>query len=262
MSSGSQPISQSFQIPGAGYGYTGHVIDDTLQSSEWTLAEGIIDISTSVRPFQALLEQMESNIVKALRYSPAEATLMYRSIHFSTQIQEVHGFLPLTGLNPDDYLGKIHAGGQTALYHSWKNGIESLLDYARRMAQPPHRFFSNGIIYGVTDGQHYLDYDPNPVKMEDVRKSLADAIIAETLESLMTVLIGINDDPGIQKALREFSDFCGFTQYIAAKDATPETLAKITNFISKSVVSQSQARGSGGPSQPQPNPMGSQSLTI
>ena len=42
---------------------------------------------------------------------------------------------------------------------------------------------------------------------------------------------------------------CGFTQYVAIADANATTIAKLGDFVSRSISSQSQALGTGGPSQ-------------
>ena len=83
----------------------------------------------------------------------------------------------------------------------------------------------------------------------DVKVALAAVISGEELESLMTILIGINDDADIQKGLEKHAEEVGFTQYIKAGNASKATLSKIAGFISQSISSQSQALGSGGPSQ-------------
>lgn len=243
--------SQSFTLQGANFGYTGARIDD-IQTNEATLVTGLFDHSGSTRPFAQLLAECGANVIKSLRHTPAESYLMYRHCLFSTDFREVHGFQPWMELNPDDYLKQPHMGGQTSLYASTKNVIDATVDYAKQLAKKYR--FSNGIIYIASDGLNYLEYDPNPVTMEDVRKSLAAAVSSEILESLITILVGINPDPDVQKKLEEFKEKCGFTKYIPIEDATPEEFAKLMNFLSLSVSSQSQARGGGAPSQPPPWP--------
>lgn len=66
---------------------------------------------------------------------------------------------------------------------------------------------------------------------------------------MMTILIGINDDPTVQDGLEKHAKEVGFTQYIKAGNASKDTLSKIAGFVSESISSQSQALGSGGPSQ-------------
>ncbi|UCE66565.1 MAG: hypothetical protein JSU85_00700, partial [Candidatus Zixiibacteriota bacterium] len=49
--------------------------------------------------------------------------------------------------------------------------------------------------------------------------------------------------------LDDFKDKANLQQFVNAGNATPKTLAKLANFISKSISSQSQSLGTGGPSQ-------------
>lgn len=51
------------------------------------------------------------------------------------------------------------------------------------------------------------------------------------------------------RELTELKDKAGFTQYVYAGNCSPQTLAKIGQFVSKSASSQSKALGTGGPSQ-------------
>ena len=74
----------------------------------------------------------------------------------------------------------------------------------------------------------------------------------EALESTMSVLIGVGvgDYADVSNYLDEFKKEAGLGQYIEIKNANDKTLAKLADFISKSVSSQSTALGSGSMSQP------------
>jgi hypothetical protein len=168
--------------------------------------------------------------------------LMYRHCHFGTDFREVHGYLPLLAISEDQYDGCYSPGGQTHLYDNTDRVIVETTHYAEQ--QTAQKYLCNGFIYMLTDG---CDYG-STLKQTDVRTSLAKAIASEALESLITILIGVNDDDQIQKDLQAYAANAGFTQYIPLKDASAATLAKLAKFISKSVVAQSQAVGSGGPS--------------
>ena len=76
----------------------------------------------------------------------------------------------------------------------------------------------------------------------------------ELKPDLVSILIGINDPKqpwgaDVKKRLEEFHSEAGITEFIDAGDATEEKLAKISEFVSQSISSQSQALGTGGPSQ-------------
>lgn len=233
----------SFALPGSNYGYTGLRIDE-LTSFENTICTGLLDESGSTNSFARQMELCVKEIVKSLRMSPRGDNLIYRHCHFGTNFREVHGFLPLSQLNEDMYDGCYQNGGTTALYDSCDNVIRATQDYAAKQAAL--RYTCNGIIFIITDGQDL----GSTLRESDVKKSLEQAIQSETLESLMTILIGVNDDARIQQSLQSFSQNCNFTQYVKISDASEKTLAKLANFISKSVQAQSQHLGSGGPSQP------------
>jgi hypothetical protein len=67
---------------------------------------------------------------------------------------------------------------------------------------------------------------------------------------MMTILVGVNvNDPQVSQCLKDLKDQAGFTQYVELKDATASSLAKLADFVSKSISAQSQALGTGGPSQ-------------
>jgi uncharacterized protein YegL len=232
---------QSFLIPGGNYGYTGTQVDQ-LTSFENTLAVGLLDESGSTTGFARDMELCVKEIIKSLRHSPRADNLMYRHCHFGTNFREVHGYKPLAQINPDDYDNCYQPGGRTALYDSYDRVFTELIDYAEKQAA--QKYLCNGVVYGISDGQDY----GSTLGRKDVRLKLARAISSEALESLITILIGVNDDSQIQDDLQKFANEVGFTQYIPVAKADEKTLAKVANFVSQSISSQSQALGTGGPS--------------
>jgi uncharacterized protein YegL len=232
----------SFMVPGGNYGYTGAAID-TLQSFENTIALGLVDESGSTSSFAKQLESCVKEIVGSLRDNPNADKLLYAHYHFDTNFREVHGFTELNSINPADYDGCWAGGGRTTLYDSESKVVKFVGDYGKQMAA--QRYLCNGIIYVLTDGMDWGSVQTP----EAVKDALAAVITGEEMESLMTILIGINDDPGVQQGLKDHADEVGFTQYIPAGKADKKTLSKIAGFISQSISSQSQALGSGGPSQ-------------
>ena len=71
------------------------------------------------------------------------------------------------------------------------------------------------------------------------------------MESILTILVGVGvgSYSEVQKALDEFKNEAGITQYVEIADANSSTLAKLAKFVSQSISAQSQALGTGGPSQ-------------
>lgn len=239
----SQPL-QSFMLPGSNYGYTGAAIDE-LTSFENTLAVTLFDESGSTRAFARQMELCVKEIVKFLRMCPRADNLIYAHYHFDTEIaREIHGFKPLARCHEDDYDGCWAGGGRTMLYDSCDRVLRFMMDYAQQQAA--QRYTVNAILTLMTDG---LDYG-SILTVNDVKKALADVVACEDMESILTICIGINDDQSIRDDLEAFSQEVGFSQFCPVEKADAKSLAKIADFISKSVVSQSQSLGSGGPSQP------------
>ena len=68
-------------------------------------------------------------------------------------------------------------------------------------------------------------------------------------KSLVSVLVGVNvADPRLSQYLMQLHRDAGFTQYVELDDATPDTLARLADFVSRSIAAQSQALGTGGAS--------------
>ena len=88
----------------------------------------------------------------------------------------------------------------------------------------------------------------------EIKKKVDTALAKEDIESLITILIALNDPAldwaaEVQKALTEFQVQANLSQFVDVGDATPENLAKLGNFVSESISSQSNALGTGAPSQ-------------
>lgn len=231
-----------FTVPGSNYGYTGLPINQ-IQSFKNTLAIGLLDESGSTDAYKRPMELAVKEVVKSLQDSPEADQLMYRQCHFATGFREHHGFMPLVQINLDQYDGCYISNGQTTLYDSIVRVIHETLDYAKR--QSASRYLCNAIIYIITDGRDYGSI----LKQADVKKALEEAIACEELESLFTVLIGVNDKIDIQQDLEAFQKNVGITKYIPLKDASQKSLSRLTNWLSQQISSQSQQVGSGQPSQ-------------
>jgi len=226
------------------FGFSAVRIED-LGATEYTLVTAIVDVSGSVRPFAKDLEACVKNVVESCRKSPRADNLLFRLLAFSSDVKELHGFKPLADCNPADYDDMLRTYGSTALYDATVDGIEALTAYGKTLTD--NDFGVNGLVVVLTDG------DDNMSKMtkKRVKEVLADAVTKETMESLLSILVGVNvQDPMLSTYLKEFQTEGGFSQYVELKDASPKTLAKLADFVSKSVSSQSLSLGSGGPSRP------------
>ena len=230
----------SHSIPGSGYGFSATRIG-SLGASEFTLAVISADTSGSVLDHLSDIERCIQNVVQACTHSPRADNLMLRLTRFDSRLEEVHGFKPLPECSPDDYDGCLRCGGTTALYDAVYNAVESAASYGRSLSE--NAFGVNGIVFVVTDGMD----NASVMTAKSVGKALARAVTSEHLESMLSVLIGVNTEvSGISPKLSAFSREAGFTQYIDLGKADERSLARLADFVSRSISVQSQALGTGG----------------
>ena len=217
-------------IVGTNYSFSA-VRLDKLAATEYTLAQVVVDKSGSVTPFRAELERCVAEIVKACKYSKRADYLMFRNTAFSEKVEEIHGFKLLSECNPDDYIGTIHPRGNTALFDSAYNAIESANMYADELTK--NDFSVNGITFIVTDGgDNCSTFTPLMVK-----QALDRSVQGEIMESMVSVLIGVGDNPQVVAALEKFRTEAGITQFIAIGDADEKSLARLADFVSKRLFS-------------------------
>lgn len=234
---------ESFKANGSGFQFSGIDINK-LGASEYTLFGIACDTSGSVAAFAAEIEGCLKSSIESCQRSPRVDNLLARFITFNSQIDEQHGFRPLADCHLGSYTGSIKPGGTTALYDASVNLVDSLATYGNSLIA--NDFVANGIVVIVTDG---MDVG-STLGVQQVKDAMERAMMSESLESLVSILVGVNvQHAEVSQFLKEFKDQAGFTQYVEAADASSKTLAKLAKFISTSVSSQSQAVGSGSPSQ-------------
>jgi len=86
--------------------------------------------------------------------------------------------------------------------------------------------------------------------LADIQNAIGKLRKSEVCESVKAFLIGVNDnDSSVKDALEDFQKGAGFDDYISLGDVSPSKLAKLAQWMSQSISSQSQAVNSGGPSQ-------------
>jgi hypothetical protein len=229
---------------GSGFHFSGTNINN-LGASEYTLVGFACDVSSSVSDFAGEIEGCLISALEGCQKSPRADNLLARVLTFNNKISEEHGFRPLMDCHLANYKGVIKPSGTTALYDASINLIDSLATYGKDLTS--RDYTANGIVVILTDG---MDVG-STFNAKAVKDALDRAKKSEALESIVTILIGINvTDPQVSQFLKAFKDEAGIGQYVEAKDASPKTFAKIAGFISKSVSSQSQSIGTGAASQP------------
>jgi len=130
----------------------------------------------------------------------------------------------------------------TALFDATYSSVAATLKYGKTLIDQD--FSVNGICFIITDGE---DNNSNVTPLQ-VKNQMGIAIQGEDIESLLTILIGVNDN-SYKSYLETFKDEANLSQYVSVGDATAQKLAKLAAFVSKSISSQSQSLGSGGASQ-------------
>jgi len=234
---------ETHTIGGSNFQFSAAKIE-TLGSAQQTLTTIVVDGSGSVGGFWEDIKAVIREVVRACRQSPRADSMMLRVVVFSDDVEEVHGLVPLQDCNDDDYDSMDMPGSLTALYDASYSAIKATTKYGRALTQK--QYDVNGAVFIITDGgDNRSKTTPTMVK-----EALAEARTSEAMESIMPVLIGVNTDAssGLNSYLETFKNEAEFQQYVTIGEATPESLAKLGGFISRSISSQSQALGTGGPS--------------
>lgn len=235
--------STNFKANGSGFQFSGININQLTGASAYTLVGLAVDRSSSVTSFATEIETCVKESVKSCLKSPRADNLLARLLAFGSTVTEEHGFRPLVNCTPDKYDGFLKPGGQTLLYDASVDIVDSLATYGKSLIDQDYT--ANGIVIIITDGADY----GSMLKAHHVKESIDRTRQSESLESIISILVGINvKEPTIAAYLKDFKDEAGFSQYIEAADVSAKTMAKLTGFISTSISSQSMAIGSGGPS--------------
>lgn len=232
-------------IPGGGSFQFSAVRPENLGATEYTLVSIVCDITGSVSAFADDLLKCVKTVVEACKKSPRAENLLIRFTIFNSQvgIKEEHGFKLLSMIDTNDYK-PFYPDGMTNLYDATYDAIGATLAYAKNLVDQD--FNVNGAVYIITDG---ANNDSRFATPNSIKKLIQDSKKTETIESLITILIGI-DTKNCSTYLNNFKKEAELTQYVDSGSATTQKLAKLAAFVSKSVSSQSQALGTGAPSQP------------
>jgi len=232
-----------------GFDYSS-VTMDKLGASEYTVTHIVVDATGSVQAFKTDLENMLAMSLESCQKSPRVLNLIARTTTFNSQngIEEIHGFTPLNTIDTTKFAGTIDPDGATPLYDATIEAIGALYDYSQKLYAK--QIISNAILFIITDGDDNASDNGknNPKAIKDL---IAKIRREEKLESIRTILIGINDmDPYMKNKLEEFKRDANLDEYVSVGQATKGKLAKLAQFVSRSTSSTSQALGTGGPSQP------------
>lgn len=235
-------------LPQGNYKFSAVKIANLTGTNEYTQVAIVFDESGSTNKFSKEMEECLKAVVTDLYKSPRCDNLLVTDVHFGSAPREVHGYKLLKDINVDDYDGSYQPGGQTTLYDTVTGVAKAMNQYAQTLRNQDYDV--NGIIIVMTDGQDF----GSKLTQKYVREAFEECVKGEALESLVTILIGVNlhtEDAEIKQFeayLENFTKEAAFSQYISIKDVKKNTIAKLANFISRSTTSQSQHLGTGGPS--------------
>lgn len=235
-------------VVGQSFGYSAVDIDALCKSgtTEYTLVTIAVDESSSVSSFRQEMIDCIKKAIEACKLSPRSDYLLVRLVAFNSDMREIHGFKQLIDCNLSDYDDCLHPCGCTLLYDTVTDAINKTNDYGVKLYGSD--FDVNAIVIIITDG---MDNESSGGKI-DTKNALVNVMRTEALESILTILVGVGvgNYAGVSDGLDQFKDEAQLTQYIELQDADEKTLARLADFISKSVSSQSQALNSGAVSQP------------
>ena len=229
---------------GSGYRFSSQAATK-FTASEYTLVSVACDKSGSVQLFAQQLAQAIKLSLGACKKSPRVENLMARATTFNSKLEEFHGFEFLKGLDLDKYDDLVaHPYGATLLRDAIYESVEVLEAEGERLNKLD--IMTNAILFIITDG----DDNGSNHEAAAVKARIAQARANEnSLESLNIVLIGITgSSSGLTAYLRDLKSEVGIDQYVDIGSATEGSLAKLADFVSRSISSTSQALGSGGAS--------------
>jgi uncharacterized protein YegL len=234
-----------------GFQYTSINIEK-LGAMEYTLVQMVADQTGSVLSFKNDLEKMLQVSSEACKRSPRANNLLYRTTAFNaplsgSTITELHGFTLLDQMDTAKFIGALNPDGGTPLVDATLEAVEALYDMGKKLYAK--KYICNGILFILTDGEENASDTSHTTGM--IKDTIERICKERILESIRTILIGVNDTQVYFKTkLEQFKTEAGIDEYISIGEATSGKLAKLAQFVSQSVSSQSQALGSGGPSQP------------
>ena len=240
------PELDNFDLPGSHYGFSAVKVD-SLTAPEYTLATLLVDDSGSVSNWRSRLEECVRQIVLSLRENPRADYLLVRVVAFGDQLREVMGFtqlgeLPLNKLN--SFLGN---GGGTYLFGACSNALSATHAYAKQLFDSEYKV--NGLTYVITDGDDNMSHR-DKITADVVGQSMKHLVQSEVMESHVGILVGVNMfDSTIKAYLDNFASVAGFDKFLSLDSADEAALKKVAQVGVQSISLQSQALGTGGPSQ-------------
>ncbi|OAD21829.1 hypothetical protein THIOM_002398 [Candidatus Thiomargarita nelsonii] len=231
---------QTINVPGGGNFQFSAIRPEELGATEYTLVTIVVDITSSVASFSETLLKTLKSVIAACQHSPRTENMMVRLLLFNEKRHEVHGFVPLNQIDVNAYK-PLKCRGATALYDAVYDAVSATNLYAQNLFTQD--FDVNAAIYIITDGMDNC----SKIRAKEIAVQIERAMKQEYVESLITVLIGVVNQSA-SPPLQKFKDEAKLTQFLNLAEANPDNLAKLGQFVSKSISMQSQALGTGAAS--------------
>ena len=239
--------TQQIAIPGPGNFQFSAVKIEDLGATEYTLVTQVLDMSGSVSPFKDQLLDCVVSLVKACQKHPRAENLLFRLLLFNDDLVEVHGFKNLMDIDADNDYDPLLPQGMTALFDATYDAVGATVEFSKRLVAQD--FDVNALVCITTDGMN----NRGTMTPTEIKKKIQGALAKEEIESILTILVALHDpsldwEAEVKDSLESFFKDAELSQFVDVGDATPENLAKLANFVSESVSSQSNVLGSGAPS--------------
>lgn len=211
---------------------------ENLGASEYTLVTIACDKSSSVGDFESELIKALNTVIDSCRKSPRAENILLRTVAFNHAQEEIHGFDELAKIK--DYT-QLNCCGATALFDSVYASLGATIEYSKKLRSMDYSV--NAIMFILTDGED----NRSTYGASEIKKLVDQTLHSEEVGSIVSVLVGINDNGGLNSYLTNFKNEANLTQYVSLGDATAGKLAHLANFVSKSISSQSKSLSSGIP---------------
>jgi len=224
-----------------GMAYSGVRPDTLIGSSRYTLVLMVRDKSGSVLGHKDALVYSLKEAIKSCGYSEWANSLLIRTLDFNHNLHEVHGFKELRNIDIDKSYDMV-CGGGTALYDAVANAVRSALDFGSILYDKDYDV--NVVMFIFTDGE---EIDSNIKDPLIVKQAIEELIQSEKIDSVVSVLVGINAGR-CSTFLKNFQRDVGISSYEDVKNFDFKVGAKLAQFISKSISSQSQSLATGSQS--------------
>lgn len=240
----------NIEIPdNSAFGFSAVDPEDMVNpEDEYTLVSIAEDVSPSTITCRKDMCQGMKTVNLACKHDPRSDKLMVHYTRFGSIIEESHGFRPVNDIDENEYTPSNTIGFSTCLRDAIFNAVSACSTYAEILDKSD--IGTNAIVFVLTDGidnSSTLGYSSILEKLEEIK-------MKEILESIKIILIGFRDPNSpyssqVDAELKNVVDKLHLDQYVDIGAMTPEAAAKVFGFVSKSISSQSQHLGTGGPSQ-------------